>query len=53
MTPGPELKFVGRTEVDWEGRRLAFFGGNDYHRFATHPEVVEALCAGGRSPRGA
>lgn len=55
---GPELTPVGRTEVRWEGRRLAFFAGNDYHRFSTHPQVVEALrlaatehgvgCAGSR-----
>ena len=42
---GPELTPVGRTEVLWEGRRLAFFAGNDYHRFSTHPQVVEALRA--------
>jgi 7-keto-8-aminopelargonate synthetase-like enzyme len=40
---GPELSFVGQTEVLWEGGRYTFFGGNDYHRLSRHPEVVAAL----------
>lgn len=40
---GPALVPVGRTEVLFEGRRLTFFAGNDYHRLATEPEVVQAL----------
>src|SRR5579859_6448175 len=40
---GPELEFVGHTEVLHEGRRYTFFGGNDYHRFSRHPEIVAAL----------
>jgi glycine C-acetyltransferase/8-amino-7-oxononanoate synthase len=43
--PGPELVFHGRTEVDYAGRTLTFFGGNDYHRLSSHPEVVQALTA--------
>lgn len=53
---GPELVFVGRTEVVYKGRRYLFFGGNDYHRFASDPEVVEAFVACAReyglSPAG-
>lgn len=40
---GPQLEFVGNTEVLHEGQRYIFFGGNDYHRFSRHPEVVAAL----------
>jgi len=40
---GPQLKFVGRTGVLFEGRELTFFGGNDYHRLSTHPEVIKTL----------
>jgi 8-amino-7-oxononanoate synthase len=40
---GPELMPVGRTEVLFAGRKLTFFGGNDYHRLSSHPEVVAAL----------
>jgi glycine C-acetyltransferase/8-amino-7-oxononanoate synthase len=40
---GPELTFVGRTGVLFEGRELTFFGGNDYHRLSSHPAVVHAL----------
>ena len=40
---GPELTFVGTTDVLWKGKRYTFFGGNDYHRLSRHPEVVGAL----------
>lgn len=40
---GPELTFVNRTEVLFEGQELAFFGGNDYHRLSSHPDVLRAL----------
>lgn len=40
---GPELVFVGRTEVLFGEKRLTFFGGNDYHRLSSHPETVQAL----------
>lgn len=46
---GPELTFVGRTGVLFEGRELTFFGGNDYHRLSRHPEVVQALIDGAQS----
>lgn len=39
---GPRLRFVERTKVLFEGRRYTFFGGNDYHRLSSHPEVVRA-----------
>ena len=40
---GPELTFTGRTSVQFEGRDLAFFGGNDYHRLSSHPDVLRAF----------
>ena len=39
---GPQLEPVGPTTVRWEGNDYLFFGGNDYHRLAFHPEVIEA-----------
>lgn len=41
---GPELLFVGQTEVLFDGETLTFFGGNDYHRLSSHPETLQALC---------
>lgn len=40
---GPELEFVERTRVIFRGEKYTFFGGNDYHRLSTHPEVQEAF----------
>lgn len=45
---GPELTPAGRTEVLFQGRKLTFFAGNDYHRLSSEPEVVEALCEAAR-----
>ena len=42
MPIGPELRFLDRTHVISEGRSYLFFGGTDYHRLASHPEVVAA-----------
>jgi 7-keto-8-aminopelargonate synthetase-like enzyme len=36
------LRPVERTSVECRGRRLAYFGGCDYYRLATHPDVVAA-----------
>lgn len=53
---GPQLRFVERTKVIFEGRRYTFFGGNDYHRLASHPDVVraaaEAAAEGGLGSAG-
>lgn len=43
---GPHLQFVGRTRVRWGGRTLVYFGGCDYFRLSSHPEVRRALRAG-------
>ncbi len=40
---GPQLEFIGDTEVLAEGKLWTFFGGNDYHRFSRNPEVAGAL----------
>lgn len=45
---GPQLEFVGDTEVLHQGKRWIFFGGNDYHRFSRHAAVVEALVGAAR-----
>ncbi len=39
----PELRFVERTKVVFAGRIYTFFGGNDYHRLSSHPDVVRTL----------
>lgn len=48
MSLGPHLEPRGPRHVFWQGREYLFFGGNDYHRFAFHPEVVEAACGASR-----
>ena len=62
MAFGPELRFLDRTKVLYEGKAYLFFGGNDYHRLATHPDVIRAArdvaesdgwsCAGSRITTG-
>ena len=42
MALGPELRFHDRTRVLYEGTSYLFFGGNDYHRLASHPDVLRA-----------
>jgi 7-keto-8-aminopelargonate synthetase-like enzyme len=42
MTPPEPLQQTDRTWVVWRGQTLAYFGGCDYFRLATHPEVVAA-----------
>ena len=46
---GPPLRFIDRTKVVFEGARYVFFGGNDYHRLSSHPQVVDAFCAAART----
>lgn len=43
MDLGPPLQFIGRLRVYHEGRKLLFFGGNDYHRLSQNPDVHRAL----------
>jgi 7-keto-8-aminopelargonate synthetase-like enzyme len=46
MTPPEPLQQIDRTWVVWRGQTLAYFGGCDYFRLATHPEVIAAAqCA--------
>ena len=62
MPVGPELRFLDRTHVVFQGKSYLFFGGTDYHRLASHPEVVAACrqeaeygglsCAGSRITTG-
>jgi 7-keto-8-aminopelargonate synthetase-like enzyme len=59
---GPELRFLDRKKVLYEGKPYLFFGGNDYHRLASHPDVLRAArevgdsdglsCAGSRITTG-
>src|SRR5260221_3777417 len=39
----PELQFVERTKVLFERKKYTLFGGNDYHRLSSHPEVLRAV----------
>jgi len=62
MALGPELRFVDRTKVLHEGKTCLFFGGTDYHRLSSHPDVLRAVrevadadglsCAGSRTTTG-
>ena len=62
MPLGPELRFLDRTKVLYEGKPYLFFGGTDYHRLASHPDIIRALreaagsdglsCAGSRITTG-
>ena len=42
MPVGPEIRFLDRTHVMFQGKSFLFFGGTDYHRLASHPEVMAA-----------
>jgi 7-keto-8-aminopelargonate synthetase-like enzyme len=42
MTPPEPLQQIDRTWVVWRGQTLAYFGGCDYFRLATHPQVIAA-----------
>jgi 8-amino-7-oxononanoate synthase len=42
VSKGPALSCLNRTHVTFQGRQYLFFGGNDYHRLASHPEVIAA-----------
>jgi 8-amino-7-oxononanoate synthase len=62
MDLGPELRFLDRTKVFYEGKPYLFFGGTDYHRLSSHPDVLRAVqevvgsdglsCAGSRTTTG-
>ncbi len=53
---GSPLRFVDRDYVIFEGRRLLYLGGIDYHRLSSEPEVLKALARAalehGISPTG-
>ena len=40
---GPQLDFIGDTQVLADGKLWTFFGGNDYHRFSRNPDVAATL----------
>jgi len=40
---GPQLKFVDRTFVLFEGKKYLYFGGIDYHRMSNHSEIIQTL----------
>jgi 7-keto-8-aminopelargonate synthetase-like enzyme len=42
MTPPEPLQQVDRTWVIWRSQTLAYFGGCDYFRLATHPKLIAA-----------
>jgi 7-keto-8-aminopelargonate synthetase-like enzyme len=47
MNPfAPPFQQVDRTYVLYRGRKLSYFGGCDYFRLASHPQVLRALCRG-------
>ncbi len=40
------LQQVDRVYVRWRGKRLVYFGGCDYYRLASHPQVLAAVRRG-------
>ncbi len=46
MPLAPPIRQIDRTWVLHRGRRLAYFGGCDYFRLASHPAVLRALHQG-------
>lgn len=42
MKEAEALQQVGKTQVIWRGRKLAYFAGCDYFRLARHPAVNQA-----------
>jgi len=46
MTVSPLLQQEDRTYVRHQNRRLIYFGGCDYFRLASHPQVLKALTTG-------
>lgn len=41
---GPEIKFTGRDYIEYEGKKLLYLGGIDYHRMTNHPMITEKIC---------
>jgi 8-amino-7-oxononanoate synthase len=40
---GPVLTFVDRDYVIYEGKKLLYFGGIDYHRMSNNPMIIRTL----------
>jgi hypothetical protein len=40
------LQQIDRTYVQWRGKKLTYFGGCDYFRLASHPEIIRAVQEG-------
>ncbi len=53
---GPEITPVEDNYVLFEGKKLLYFGGTDYHRFSRHPQIRKAAARAadqyGLSPTG-
>lgn len=45
---GPELSFVGRDQVLWEGKPYLYLAGIDYHRMSRHPVTLNAVAEAAR-----
>ncbi len=40
---GPEVQFIDRDYVRFQGKRLLYLAGVDYHRMSNHPLLVKAV----------
>lgn len=40
---GPEVAFVDRDYIIFEGRKYLYFGGTDYHRLSTNPTIIHEV----------
>lgn len=43
---GPPLQQVDRTYVLWRGQKLSYFGGCDYFRLSSHPQILASIKEG-------
>jgi 7-keto-8-aminopelargonate synthetase-like enzyme len=48
MQEAESLQQVRRTYIRYRGKTLSYFGGCDYHRFASHPKILQAVSTGMR-----
>ena len=40
---GPEVKFVDRDYVIFDGKKLLYLGGIDYHRMSNNPMIIQSM----------
>lgn len=41
---GPEIDFIGRDQIIYEGKEYLYLAGIDYHRMSTNPMITDVIC---------